>query len=293
MDFPKEFDAIKFCEDYGLEYWTEGKNTSPGWVSIACPWCNDHSNHGAINPYGAYFSCWRCGGHSLYETLQLLTGDKYVKPILEKYGYVTSEMPTQEVVKEDFFLPGGKLQKVHKDYIAKRGFDPEFIEREYLVRGTLMDKRYPYRIITPVMYNGDIVSFLGRDFTGKQNRHKDCPIGASKIHHKKILYDLDNCRKDSVIVVEGAYDKWRMGKDTCATLGTSWTDEQALLLSKRFSTVFILFDHGVESQDKAKKLASHLNLLGVNAEVIKTEYDEPDHIPDGEVVRLKQFLGIM
>lgn len=289
----REFDAIRFLEDYNIPFWTEGKNTSPGWVSLECPFCDDSSNHGAINPVGGYFYCWRCGHHSLYDAVQLITGVKHVKPILKKYDYVLSESLILEKEQVSFYMPGSPLGKAHKKYLEKRNFDPEYIENKYGVLGTTIDKYYPYRIITPVYYEGDVVSFLGRDYTNRQElRHKDCPKHVAKIYHKNILYNLDNCFRNKTIVVEGAYDNWRFGDNTCATLGTGWTDQQALLLSRRFTEVFIVFDKGETSQKKAVELAQTLNALGIMAEVVQTEYNEPDDFPEDDVRYLKKFLGI-
>jgi len=290
-----EFDAIRFCSDYNIEYWLSGKNVSEGWVSIQCPHCNDDSNHGAINPFGGYFSCWKCGWHSLYDTIKLLVGGVNPLHILKEYGVVTSITKKEKVAgTKDFYLPGGKLLEPHKKYLESRRFDPEFIEEKYSVRGTLMHSQYGYRIITPVIYKGEIVSFLGRDYTNKQvQRHKDCPVEVSKIYHKNILYGLDNCFKDNVLVVEGAYDKWRMGDQCCATLGTGWTPSQANLLADNYNTIFIMFDAGEEAQKKAKGLALYLTSMGKDVELINTEYDEPDDMVESDVNYLKKELKLL
>jgi 5S rRNA maturation endonuclease (ribonuclease M5) len=293
----REFDAIRFCEDYGIDYWTEGKNVSPGWVSVGCPFCGDTSNHGAFNPVGGYFNCWKCGGHSLYDTVKAMSGENHIKPILEKYGFL-SQIPTnntEEKLKpnENFEVPGGPLKQPHKDYLIGRGFDPDYIERKYSVKGTLLHKTHPYRIITPVFWEGEPVSFLGRDYTGKQTlRHKDCSIEYSKIYHKTILYGMEHAMKDKVIVVEGAYDKWRIGDDSVATLGTGWTTEQMMLLAKNYEEVFILFDLGEIAQKKARDLAIALNALGIYSEVIRTDYEEPDDMLVDDIKHLKRELGI-
>jgi DNA primase len=294
-----KFDAIRFCEDYNIDYWLEGKNVSPGWVAVQCPFCGDTSNHGAFNPVKAYYSCWKCGWHSVYNAVKEITGEPNVKPILKKYGLLLADYTNikdrlSDAGTKEFVLPGSALQKPHKDYLLSRRFDPDFIEKKYGVLGTLDHEQYAYRIITPVFWDGDIVSFLGRDYTNKQLlRHKDCPIEMAKVYHKNILYDLNHCYKRSVIVVEGAYDNWRLGDNVCATLGTGWTTEQALLLAKRFDNVFIFYDKGVESQKKAKGLGLYLNGLGIYAETISTDYDEPDDMAESDITYLKKELGVL
>lgn len=292
----KEFDAVRFCTDYGIDFWTEGKNVSPGWVAVTCPFCGDSSNHGAFNPVGGYFNCWKCGGHTLYNAVKEITGEQKIVPILEKYGWIEFRKNLVEKTdgNENFVVPGGPLKEPHKKYLLVRGFDPDYIEKKYKVKGTLNHETHPYRIITPVFWEGKAVSFLGRDFTNKQTlRHKDCAIAESKIYHKKLLYGMEFCKKNRVIVVEGAYDKWRVGDNSCATLGTGWTSEQLLLLAKSFTEFFILYDHGEISQKKARALALALNDLGLYAEVVQTEYEEPDAIPDSEIKYLKRELRLL
>lgn len=296
MKKEQEFDAVRFAEDYGIDYWTEGKNVSPGWVAVTCPFCDDTSNHGAFNPVGGYFSCWKCGGHSLYSVVKEITGERVITPILEKYGWIQKRVVLEERTdgNEGFEVPGGPLKEPHKLYLEKRGFDPEFISKKYGVLGTMQHEKYAYRIITPVYWDGEPVSFLGRDFTNKQTlRHKDCAIEESKIYHKKLLYGLEFCKRNRVIVVEGAYDKWRMGGNTCATLGTGWTQEQLMLLQSNYKEVFILFDKGEIAQKKARELALALNSVGVYSEVLKTEFDEPDNIPESDIKYLKRELRLL
>ena len=55
---------IKVLSDYRIDYDTEGKNTSTGFVSIACPWCEDDpSHHLGINLKEGYYTCWRSSEH--------------------------------------------------------------------------------------------------------------------------------------------------------------------------------------------------------------------------------------
>lgn len=82
------FDAVNFCEDYNIPYWTEGKNMTKDWVSVTCPFCSDTSNHGGFNIVKGYYNCWKCGPKALYPAVQKFTGISNIKPILKKYGVV-------------------------------------------------------------------------------------------------------------------------------------------------------------------------------------------------------------
>jgi hypothetical protein len=290
------FDAVQFCLDYSIPYWERGNNVSEGWVGITCPFpnCDDNSNHGGINTYGGYYNCWKCGGHKLREVIKLLVPDESTQKILNKYAVFTiddtPEEPTEAV---EFVLPGEKLLDVHHSYLQMRNFDSHYIEKKYGVLGTTYHPQYPYRIITPVIFNGVPVSFLGRDYTGKQIRHKDCSKQLAKIHHKTILYNLDNCHKDSVLVVEGAYDVWRFGDNTCATLGIGYTPEQVNMLAQRFKNVSVLFDRSESAYKKAKSLALDLDSVGVNSCIIRCAHDEPEFYPPEDIFELKKELDLL
>jgi DNA primase len=102
------------------------------------------------------------------------------------------------------------------------------------------------------------------------------------INPKHILFNLDNCRHDYVIITEGVFDCIRLAGDYCtnvaATMGISTSEEQVRLLADRFKTVYICFDPEIVAQDRARKLGAKLSMLGVNVKVIDTEkpYDLGD-----------------
>jgi DNA primase len=97
-----------------------------------------------------------------------------------------------------------------------------------------------------------------------------------------------------VVVVEGVFDCWRLGpKNVAATMGTSMSDQQINLLSKRFKKVIFLFDNEREAQLRAKKYGEQLSALGVEVEIFNPEFehDPGDYTKDEEIV-VKQELGL-
>ena len=77
-----------------------------------------------------------------------------------------------------------------------------------------------------------------------------------KRFHKHVLYNIDNCKSDTVVMVEGIFDVMRLGKyDVCASFGTSFMAEQLLLL-KPYKRIFMLYDSEGPAQEKAKKAAN-------------------------------------
>jgi len=283
------FDARAFLRDNGVPYFEEGENVSPGWVAIRCPLCSDHSNHGGFNLSGGYYSCWKCGGHPVEEVIVSLLHISWTQAesIIRDYSAATLVHSILNKKKEprssSVSLPGESLEKYHRKYLISRGFDPDYIERKYQVRGTGLAGEYRLRIIIPIIFHGQVVSFTSRDITEKQKiRYKTLSVERSVMNPKYVLYNLDNCKKDWVAVVEGPFDVWRMGDNFVAGLGTQLTDQQLRLLTTYKKVVF-LFDSEPDAQKRAEKYASAIGSLGVHTHVVDLETDKdpaklPDHI---------------
>lgn len=264
------FDVIGFLQDNGIQYYEEGRNVQQGWVGVQCPFCMDHSNHGGFNLAKGYFNCWRCGGHSVVDYIQevLRVPEHQAISIFDEYSsrdIVLRSLNNQKKVPKakHIELPGGELTKFHRKYLISRGFDPDFIVEKYKITGTGPIGNFKLRVIIPIIYHKEIVSYTGRDITGRQPiRYKTLSVEESVINPKHVLYNLDNCQSDWVGVVEGPFDCWRMGDNFCAGLGTSFTDQQLRLLSFYRKVVF-LFDSEPEAQKRAYKYAVQLSSLGV------------------------------
>lgn len=280
------FDTKRFLDDYNIEYWTHGKNVADGFINISCPHCADSSNHGGFSLDGSIFLCWRCGSHNVFETLSLLTGInlKELYKIVKDYNLIIDfEEEKIEYNNTTIEMKGDKLLPQHKKYLESRNFNADYLERKYDLKGTLFDKDYGYRIMIPVYYNNRIVSYQGRDFTGKSPvRYMMCKPENEIIPIKNILYNLDNCKNRWCIVVEGIFDVWRLGDNCCSTLGTSYKKEQLNLLAKRFDIVFTMFDGEPQAQIKARKLGEELTLLGKEVINLKLESGDPAELTDEE-----------
>ena len=85
---------------------------------------------------------------------------------------------------------------------------------------------FRFRIIGPMFFRGKIVSYVGRDFTEKNNlKYKMCPNDEALVQEDQLLYNLDNCGK-SLILVEGITDVWRIGNNSCALLKSTISNAQ-------------------------------------------------------------------
>ncbi len=219
---------------------------------------------------------------SVKEAIRLLLNVswKQAQIIQEQYGGLSeSKDRSDEAKKEkniDVFLPQGTrdLQKPHKKYLRKRGFDPKELEQIWNIKGTGSLGRYSHRIIAPIYFNKILVSYQGRDITDKADlKYKACSIEKERIHHKYIGYGYDLTNKKECLVVEGVFDAWRMGAGSVALFGTGYTPQQVQFLST-FKRVFVLFDSGEEeAQKNGYKLSFELQELGVESEQIILDYE--------------------
>jgi DNA primase len=180
-------------------------------------------------------------------------------------------------------------------YLLGRDFDPDQIERDYQIVGTGPLGDYKHRIIVPIYRQGQLISYMGRDVTGRvKKRYKNCPGEQQVFPAKSWLYGLDRCwDRDRVLVVEGPTDVWRMGIGAVATMGINWTWEQAALLAG-FKTVFLLFDPEDQAQEQARKLTEVLVLGGVDTEVVQLNAGEqdPGSLSRDRVLYLRRWLGL-
>ena len=291
------FDAKQFLIDYNIPYKTEGQNCQEGWVNVMCPVCPsndpDRNFHGGFNEMGDYYHCWRCGGRSIGWVVGKLLNCSYdeARTIVDDYQFGTVR-EKRTIEKKEFVLPGERLKDIHMEYLISRGFDPYHIIRKYRVRGTDWFGELANRLVIPIIYNGQAVSYQARDVSGRSDRdsecprYMNCPLDREIVPSKSILYGLDYCG-DWGILVEGMTDVWRGGDNFCASFGTEITSEQKKLIMNRFWRLFIAFDPEPTAQKKAESLAMELSLLGVQTYVVDPE--ECD-IGDMNEDQLRRFI---
>jgi len=295
----RAFDIIAYLQDRGITHSLSGENVSSGWVGVNCPFCEDQLNHLGINLSSKLFSCWKCGAKgSVVKYIQRVENCSWAEAynILRKYidRFYSFTTPPKEIRTTEIHTYikkfGSELPDAHRNYLIKRNFDPDYIAKKYNLLAAHMVGDFRYRIIAPIYMNFELVSFVGRDITGQGDpRYKNCPDSISTIPVKSCLYNIDSSRKNSVIVVEGITDVWRMGDDTVGLFGVQYTIHQIRLLSK-FQRVFVMLDS--EALDVANKLASDLSSVVKEVEVLQLSEGDPAELPPTEVAKLKYELNI-
>ncbi len=282
----------QLLRDYEVPFAESGKNIQQGWIGLNCPFCDDPSMHLGYDldeEYGQGFNCWRCGPHRGAETISRLIGvsKKEAREIIRQYdGKEEAEDISKKVSvrKKGHKLPSNitELQSIHRNYLHKRGFDPDYIEKHWGVMATgptsvLDGVNFRLRLIIPIFWDGKRVSWQSRDVTGKNEpKYINCPKDRELINNKTIVYGKQDEWRDTIIVTEGITDVWRLGPMSIATLGISFKEEQVKLIARNFKRVAVMFDSEPQAQKQANQLISMLEYKGVDAWNVTVDTDPAD-----------------
>lgn len=290
-------DIVRFLQDYNVPFWLEGKNVSPGWVGIQCPLCADVSNHGGFCLTGSepYYNCWKCGWSPLEKVIAKLAGTTrpQASHLIELYAG-KSRLPELEIEPKPLIIPGGPLQSIHRDYLSKRNFNPDYLADKYQIKGTGPLGDFRFRLVIPITYEKIEVSFHTRDITDKaQLRYKACPKNQELIHHKHIFYGLDFIQ-DVIVIVEGPLDVWRIGDGAIASFGTTFTQAQIeLLVAIKPKRIYTLFDSGKLEAKQSQKLTTKVGSFeGIKVYRIDLKRGDPCDLTHTQVTQLRKEVGI-
>ena len=277
-------DWKSFVEENDIPNWPYGgirrsKQCRSGWIQLeVCPFCNGHMHMGIHEQLGIC-SCYFCSTHSPTETVKALLDSSWGKAYDQINKHKISAIDELEIVKESTkrksrkrnktleLPPHTKLKKSGAEYLISRGFSPKTMVEQYGVVQGKKGSDFKDRVIFPVFFNGELVSYGGRDITNKQiNKYKFCSTDKEVLNTKEILYLYDQCNEDFVIVVEGVLDacKFPLGI-AVATFGIKYSQQQINLLREKYKTVYVLYDGEIKARAQSKSLASGLSIHGVES----------------------------
>jgi DNA primase len=132
------------------------------------------------------------------------------------------------------------LQSDHA-YLKQRGIDSVLADQfgiGFYAGAGIMSGRVVIRIHNQ---HGSLVGYAGRSINGAKPRYR-FPRGFQKSSE---LYNLHRCIGTSVVLVEGFFDALsvvRAGFDAVALMGVALSEQQKMLLLRRFSEVVLLLD---------------------------------------------------
>jgi hypothetical protein len=265
------FNTRKFLEDSNIDHTDTGQKATKNRIQVHCPFCVGSKNfHLGIHVSNAYANCWRCGPHSMLETIRELLHvswreaykimDEYQDTSNIKTSITSARITGNKLIFKGLLEP---LKKIHRDYlIHERQFNPDELTSTWGIQSIGPIGDFKHRIYIPIYYRGVIVSYQCRSIVKGDHiiRYLTCKPEHETVFHKSILYGLDYVASDKVLVVEGVTDVWRMGPGTVATFGIEYMKEQVYQLSK-FKEIFILFDPEPTAQKQAEKLANELSFM--------------------------------
>jgi DNA primase len=213
-----------------------------GWINTPCPFCTGHTgNHLGWSINQQYFTCIRCGWKPIDRVLKaLIDNNAAIKDILENYKVTRVKVRKQDRIAQASkceLLPNmGKLNTKARKYLRSRNFDTNELQALWGLVSTnnkLVTSAYKHRLIAPIYNRGRLVSWQTRDVTDTAKlRYITCSKEKEVIHHKHLVYGVDQVPTDSVVIVEGITDVWRLGFGAVATFGIKFTPYQVLDLMR-------------------------------------------------------------
>jgi len=223
-----------------------------------CFYHDDNTPSLSVNLVKGYWHCFACSRSGHINTL--------CKEILGKSGFTLlnkertklefqslSQSIKQADPKEVLATPkvtievDGMLSRLNDqclNYLTGRGIEysvARSFNMKYLDRGLVNGTPFSNRLMIPVYEAGKLLSYEGRDVTGKSNKKVLYPSGSSV----NTLFDIDNLDKNKPLyIVEGLMDLAILRSDdyfknSTSIFGSSPTRRKALLMNQFKEIVWI------------------------------------------------------
>lgn len=281
-------DIIGYLESTGIDIKYSGENVGGNDVAISCPFCDDPSYHLTIHCSKGYLNCWRCefdeykakhkngwvpNFKALIKEIEKCSWRR-AKEIWEDIGGDINEY--NEYKKQPYIekpkackLPQealpfdnpGKLTGARDfafNYLQQRGFTKYHIQKYKLY--FCPSGYYQHRIIIPLYKNDKIVNWIGRRYVDHVHaRYLNCKLDKCVIRWANTLYGVDHWSGDVIRLVEGAFDKMRIGDSALALNRSQFSRAQrdiVVQISKQAKYVSLLLDP--EAEHRAISIAESL-----------------------------------
>lgn len=276
-----------------IRYSTTSGHGREGWLQIDCPFCGSNTGkwHMGINEAGGYSNCWRCGYHSVVETLCEAT-NRETREILALLTNIQKTIPKAAEKKTGKLVIPKNVENMkppHRRYLKGRGYDPDTIVNLWGVRGISISSRLSWRLWIPITYQHEVVSWTTRTIGQNKSRYISADTQEEAINHKHLLYGEDMAHH-AIIIVEGPTDVWRIGPGAVALLGLIWSSKQIQRM-KQYPVRVVCFDNEHLGRRAARKLSNILSVFPGETYEVTLSGTDPASSPDKEIRELqKRFL---
>jgi len=270
-------------------------HTRQGWIQIDCPFCarDSHKWHMGYSIEGNFTNCWRCGSHSVFETIQAYDASREAYILIQQLKKIKpTKKPTKAIGK---FQKPLNLQRrpclAHKKYLKKRGFDYKEIQALWKIQYVGIGSSLRWRIWMPIYYQAQIVSWTSRSIGERTPgpRYISAKPTQESLQHQTLLYGEDYCRH-AIVIVEGPCDVWNIGPGAVATFGTNMSSEQVLKMTA-YPVRAVCFDPEPEAQKKARELRDRLSVYpGETMWIELPEGKDPGNLNRKEVNKIRKAV---
>lgn len=283
----------EILDENGIAYSSTGKHSRDGWIQLEhCPFCDSDRYHLGWNLALNYANCWKCGGHSGHYVLKSIgIPAKQAKELLREIDHFETKKPkaNRTGLKEPHGRKG--LLRLHKEYLRKRGFDPNALQRIWSIEGIGLASRLSWRIYIPITLDGVRVSWTTRAIGSRvEQRYISASPAEEAIDHKSCIYGADFCYH-SIVLVEGPTDAWAIGPGAGALFGTAFSVAQ-VRMAARFPHRYVCFDNERTAQERARELAGQLACFPGTTENIVLDADDPGSASEKELRLLRKAARI-
>lgn len=257
------------------------KQSSNGWVRIACPTClpKDRKKYKRyVRPDSLFSKCYIC---DMPMQRDELVGDAFIQvsnPAQLTPDEPKKENPMAKKMPGSRFIPVNQLpvnhpavQFLHKDYL----FDLDRYYNDYGIvfcpgdAGATFNSR-PFissaeRLIFPVMFRGAFFGWQMRSIPGTVYGDRADTVKYYHLFNKgSCLFNYDNAKKYQTVILTEGVKKALKFPNGVACFGKDITDTQVQLLAE-WPTVIICLDAQDVAQSIARRVESSLRANGNDA----------------------------
>ena len=271
---------------------------------VRCPDCGKRKLY--INPsVGAYLCYKGCRSGSIRDLLQNLPDMQF-----------QSAIPKQEVPLPTNVAPPGVLEPLVTlsdenpaiRYLRQRNFDPEMLDSYYGVRYCSQGRKFcedlfdtTGTLIFPFYLAGKLIGWQARLLYNPDTlTDEECAgFGFPKdddgdyvrppkyltnpgLQRRRVLFNFDwAIRSEVVVLCEGVFDAFAVGRCAVATLGKALSEQQLQVVKSRWTVTVALLDP--DAEEEAVKLRESLGRSTLVVPVRLQGYKDPGEAPRAEI----------